>query len=168
MSPLLLFLKIFRFLLSTFKFKFFFCIFLSLISAVAQLSGFGLIFVLINYLKNQALDFGDDKFSILLEKLNFILDKNDQIIFLIVPFVFLLGVIFRVIGQIYVSSFSEDVKNFTLMTYEEVSEEILKGDSFNYCSNVILTKFLLDKGHITQDHPEYSDLVVALDHKYNF
>lgn len=114
MSPLLLFLKIFRFLLSTFKFKFFFCIFLSLISAVAQLSGFGLIFVLINYLKNQALDFGDDKFSILLEKLNFILDKNDQIIFLIVPFVFLLGVIFRVIGQIYVSSFSEDVKNFTL------------------------------------------------------
>ena len=105
MSPLFLFLKILKFLLSTFRFQFFFCIFLSLISAVAQLAGFGLIFVLINYLKNQALSFGDYKLSILLEKLNFLLDKNDQIIFFIVPFVFLLGVIFRVIGQIYVSSF---------------------------------------------------------------
>ena len=116
MSPLLLFLKIFRFLLSTFKFKFFFCIFLSLISAVAQLSGFGLIFVLINYLKNQALDFGDDKFSILLEKLNFILDKNDQIIFYC-SFCFLLGVIFQSYWPNLCIFFFRRCKNFILKKY---------------------------------------------------
>ena len=64
MSPLFLFLKIFNFCYQHLDLNFF-LLFLFLISAVAQLAGFGLIFVLINYLKNQALSFGDYNFNII-------------------------------------------------------------------------------------------------------
>jgi hypothetical protein len=55
-----------------------------------------------------------------------------------------------------------EIASFRLMELDEVAEILAAGEDFKFNVALVLIDFLIRHGHLTPEHPDYSDLALGL------